>query len=49
MTNINETAMKINKPHLILVLVSFGLVVSGCDNIKKCSLKCMPKRQLLKN
>ncbi len=27
--------MKINKPHLLLVLVSFSLVVSGCDNIKK--------------
>ena len=27
--------MKINKPHLLLVVVSFGLVVSGCDNIKK--------------
>ncbi|WP_296244584.1 MULTISPECIES: hypothetical protein [unclassified Psychrobacter] len=27
--------MKINQPHLFLVLVSFGLVVSGCNNIKK--------------
>ena len=27
--------MKINKPHLLLVLVSFSLVVSGFDNIKK--------------
>lgn len=27
--------MKINKPHLLLVLVSFALVVSGCDSIKK--------------
>ena len=35
MTNINETAVKINNPHLLLGLVSFGLVVSGCDNIKE--------------
>ena len=27
--------MKINKPHLLLVLLSFGLVVGGCNNIKK--------------
>ena len=27
--------MKINKPHLLLALVSYGLLVSGCDNIKK--------------
>ena len=27
--------MKINKSHLLLVLVSFGLVVNGCNNIKK--------------
>ena len=27
--------MKINKPHLLLAFVSFGLLVSGCDNIKK--------------
>lgn len=31
--------MKINKPHLLLVLVSFGLVVSGCDDI----IKMQPK------
>ena len=30
-----KTDMKINKPHLLLVLVSFGLVVSGCDDIIK--------------
>ena len=27
--------MKINKSHLLLALVSFGLLVSGCDNIEK--------------
>ena len=31
--------MKINRPHLLLVLVSFGLVVSGCDDIKKMQPK----------
>ena len=31
--------MKIIKPHLLLGLVSFGLVVSGCDNIKEMQLE----------
>lgn len=35
MSNIIIKALKINTPHLLLALTSFGLVVSSCDNVKK--------------
>ena len=37
--------MKINKPHLLLVLVSFGLVVGGCDSIEKMQPKMYAKKE----
>ena len=35
MNNTIKKAIKINSPHILLALASFGVVVSGCNNVKK--------------